>query len=184
MVETMCLCTNMILFIRQQSQRVSFSSTNCHYNALHPYFITGFTDGEGCFHISIYRDSRMVTGWHVKPVFKITLHQRDRALLELIRTSLGVGQIYKHGKYSIQLRVSSVKDLLVIIGHFDKYPLITQKFLVYILFQWAGGRAAPRDSSPLPCKLYSAPSLQGMDPGCTPSIHLKGGRGGEGGRVL
>jgi hypothetical protein len=29
-----------------------------------------------------------------------------------------------------------------------------------------------------PCKLYSAPSLQGMDPGCTPSIHLKGGRGG------
>jgi len=63
------------------------------------------------------------------------LHQKDRALLELIKASLGVGQIYKHGKDSIQLRVSSVKDLLVIIDHFDKYPLITQKLADYLLFK-------------------------------------------------
>jgi hypothetical protein len=56
-------------------------------------------------------------------------------LLELIRTSLGVGQIYKHGKDSIQLRVSSVKDLQVIIDHLEKYPLITQKLADYLLFK-------------------------------------------------
>jgi hypothetical protein len=55
--------------------------------------------------------------------------------LELIIASLGVGQIYKHGKDSIQLRVSSVKDLQVIIDHFDKYPLITQKLADYLLFK-------------------------------------------------
>jgi hypothetical protein len=63
------------------------------------------------------------------------VHQKDRALLELIKTSLGVGQIYKHGRDSIVLRVGSVKDLLVIIDHFDKYPLITQKLADYILFK-------------------------------------------------
>lgn len=54
--------------------------------------------------------------------------------MELIKTSLGVGQISKHGRDSIELRASSVKDLLVIIDHFDKYPLITQKLADYILF--------------------------------------------------
>ena len=56
-------------------------------------------------------------------------------MLELIKTSLGVGQIYKHGRDSIVVRVGSVKDLLVIIDHFDKYPLITQKLADYILFK-------------------------------------------------
>lgn len=107
----------------------------CYSNALHPYFITGFTDAEGCFNISIYRDNRTITGWRVKLCFKITVHQKDRALLELIKTSLGVGQISKHGRDSIELRASSVKDLLVIIDHFDKYPLITQKLADYILFK-------------------------------------------------
>jgi len=31
-------------------------------NTLDPYYITGFSDGEGCFSISIYKDSRMLTG--------------------------------------------------------------------------------------------------------------------------
>jgi hypothetical protein len=43
------------------------------------------------------------------------VHNKDRALLELIQRSLGIGKIYKHGSNSIELRVSSVKDLLVLI---------------------------------------------------------------------
>ena len=45
------------------------------------------------------------------------------------------GNIRKHGKDSIQYRVSSIKDLKVIIDHFDKYPLITQKLADYLLFK-------------------------------------------------
>jgi hypothetical protein len=37
----------------------------------------------------------------------------------------------------IQYRVSSVKDLQVVIDHFDKYPLITQKLADYLLFKRA-----------------------------------------------
>jgi hypothetical protein len=57
--------------------------------------------------------------------------------LELIVSKLGVGSIYKHGKDSIQLRVQSIKELEVIVSHFDSYPLITQKRADYILFRQA-----------------------------------------------
>lgn len=63
------------------NKNISNSSSNSHYtqklnggiNTLDPYYITGFADGEGCFSISIYKDSRMLTGWQVKPVFKIAV---------------------------------------------------------------------------------------------------------------
>lgn len=67
MVTIECLYSNIFLFKRQLIQKVHFSSYRD--RPLHPYFITGFTDGEGCFNLSIYKDSRMNTGWQVKPVF-------------------------------------------------------------------------------------------------------------------
>lgn len=79
----------------------------------------------------------MLTGWQVKPIFKISLHNKDRALLESIQKFLGVGKIYKHGKDSIEFRVSGLKNLRIIIDHFDKYPLITQKHVDYLLFKQA-----------------------------------------------
>jgi hypothetical protein len=48
--------------------------------------------------------------------------------------SLGVGRIFK-GKDTIVLRVQSLKDLIVVIYHFDKYPLITQKRADYELLK-------------------------------------------------
>jgi ubiquinone biosynthesis protein Coq4 len=49
----------------------------------------------------------MLTGFQAKPIFSISWHDRDKKLLEAIQRTLGVGKIYKHGKDSIQLRVSS-----------------------------------------------------------------------------
>lgn len=109
------------------------SSKNSYY--LNPYYITGFVDGEGCFTTSIFKDSRMLTGWQIKPIFKIYLHNRDKKLLEAIQRTFGVGKIYKHGKNSLEFRVSSLKNLKIILDHFDKYPLITKKWADYILFK-------------------------------------------------
>jgi sRNA-binding regulator protein Hfq len=50
---------------------------------------------------------------------------------------LKTGKIYKHGVDSIQYRVSSLKNLQIIIDHFDSYPLITQKSVDYLLFKQA-----------------------------------------------
>lgn len=49
---------------------------------LHPWFITGFADGDGCFFVSIQKNSILKTGWLVRAAFQIALHSKDRALLE------------------------------------------------------------------------------------------------------
>lgn len=102
-----------------------------------PWWTTGFVDAEGCFRISIRKNKKLKTDWSVSLIFQIGLHDRDQTVLELIKSSLGVGKIYKHSKDMIQLRVESVNDLLVIINHFNKYPLITQKRADFELFKQA-----------------------------------------------
>lgn len=39
----------------------------------------------------------------------------------------GDGKIYKQGLHGVRLQVVSVQEFEVLIKHFDKYPLITQK---------------------------------------------------------
>ena len=105
--------------------------------SLNPWWITGLVDGEGCFRISILEYKKYKTGFRVEPIFIIALHEKDRALLELISSFWGVGKIYKQGDDSIQYRVSSIKGLEVILNHFDKYPLKTQKLADYLLIKQA-----------------------------------------------
>jgi hypothetical protein len=70
--------------------------------------------------------------------FQISLHDKDTALLEQIKNFLGVGTIYKDvGRQAVKFVVLSIKDISVIIDHFDKYPLITQKRADYELFKQA-----------------------------------------------
>src|SRR5438034_9501097 len=97
------------------------------FYSLHPLFITGFADGEGCFSIIVTKNNELKTGWRIKAVFSIGLHKKDITLLEKIKSTLGVGKIHKHGKNSVQYRVESIEELKVILNHFDKYPLISAK---------------------------------------------------------
>jgi len=100
-------------------------------NKLDPWFITGFTDAEGCFLVSIIKDKEYRLGWSVSPRYQINLHQKDKALLEQIKNL--VWSINKHGSESMKFRVESVKDLAKVLDHFEKYPLITQKRADYEL---------------------------------------------------
>jgi len=104
--------------------------------ALNPWFITGFTDGEGCFSISIRRNKTCKLGWEIKLSFNFSLHKKDKALLENIQSYFGVGSINtKHGPQTIKYYVQSIKDLAIIIDHFERCPLITQKRADYELFK-------------------------------------------------
>lgn len=119
--------------ISKDSPRYSFNNKNTFY--LNPYYLTGFVDGEGCFSLSIFKDDRNLTGWQVKPIFSISLHNKDIKLLEAVQRTFQTGKIYKHGVDSMQYRVSSLKYLQIITEHFDSYPLITQKRADYLLFK-------------------------------------------------
>lgn len=103
--------------------------------SLDPWYITGFSDGEGCFLLAVNKHKRFKLGYSLGAIFQIHLHSRDLALLEMIKSYFGVGQIYVEKNGSIQYKVSSIKDLRVIIDHFDRYPLVTSKWADYILFR-------------------------------------------------
>ena len=55
--------------------------------------------------------------------------------MKQIQNYFGVGYITQHGTNTLQYRVKSIKDLNIIIEHFEKYPLITQKLGDYLLFK-------------------------------------------------
>jgi hypothetical protein len=128
-------CTKTGFEINKQLRRYTSAAEN--YN-INPWWFTGFVDGEGSFIISLYKQPKMKTGWQVKLLFSIYLHQKDRVLLEEIQKYLEVGAIYTQVQRStIILTITSKEDLLKIIEHFNNYPLLTQKWADYELFKQA-----------------------------------------------
>ena len=85
---------------------------------IYSWFITGFTDGEGCFYIGIVKSSSRISDYSFQVCFTINLHEKDRAILETIQNYFGVGSIYKEGAQTIQYKVQTIKDLAIIIEHF------------------------------------------------------------------
>lgn len=88
--------------------------------------------------LSVNSNSKYKSGYKVAYVFGIGLHLKDLALLQNIqKTFLGIGKIYKMGKDAVQLRVESLKELTILIQHFENYPLLTQKRIDFKLFKSA-----------------------------------------------
>jgi len=102
---------------------------------MNPWFVTGFSDAESCFTLSVVRNKERKIGWRVSYCFQITIHKKDLVLLEQIQSYFLVGSITNHRYDSIHYRVQTVENLIVIVNHFDKYPLITKKWADYQLFK-------------------------------------------------
>ena len=102
-----------------------------------PHFLTGFADAEGSFVLSITKSNNVKLGWVIKPRFQIHLHKKDLFVLEAIQNFIGVGKIYITNAGSVEYRVFSIKELKVVLDHFDKFPLISQKYGDYFLFKQA-----------------------------------------------
>lgn len=118
------------------SQQTIFRySTLCRKNINHisPWFISGYSDAEGCFNVGIQKNPN--GKFYVRPSFQIKVHSRDNLLLMQIKDYLGgIGNIYTNTNDS-KFTVRSLDDILKIIAHFDNYPLITQKKADFILFK-------------------------------------------------
>jgi hypothetical protein len=108
-------------------KRVSHLHQDAKKNSLNPYYITGFVDGEGCFLINIYPKSNYKAGYLVSLAFKLKIHSRDINLLESIKNYFNIGNITHRKDGYVDLVVSSIKDIKVLIDHFDSFPLLTQK---------------------------------------------------------
>ena len=123
-------------FIHLTKQRRYYSPMK----ALHPEWVTGFIDAEGCFSIAVKKkNDKLKLGWKVQLIFQMELHSCDEEILICIQVYFsGIGLIYPNKKRtSVRFELSSLKDLEILIKHLDRYPLITQKQADYILWKQA-----------------------------------------------
>lgn len=104
---------------------------------LNPFYVTGFSDGEACFHLAIGKNAKYKIGYYVNPGFSIALHKKDENLLRKIQEFFGGIGVLRVKENIVQFRVFSIKDLDIIIKHFDSYPLISKKLVDYLLFKEA-----------------------------------------------
>ena len=75
-------------------------------------WITGFVDGEGCFHVGINQHSDMKCGFQVLPEFTVVQHERDVRLLHALREFFDCGVVRTNHGDRWAFRVRGQKDLL------------------------------------------------------------------------
>lgn len=98
-----------------------------------PWYITGFVEGEGTFHVACYADAKMRTGIKVIPEFHISQSYLRLETLEAIRTFFGCGYLKPNHQRNPNdttwvLVIRNRDDLLKsIIPFFELYPLLSRK---------------------------------------------------------
>ena len=72
---------------KQLNSRFYYSTliTNETHPDFNPWFVTGFSDAEGCFTIKTQYNLKLKTKWRIRPVFSITLNKKDLKILKIIQ---------------------------------------------------------------------------------------------------
>ena len=106
------------------------------------YWISGFTDGEGCFTISCINNSTTRFGKQIFPEFVITQGAKSLKTLQEIQNYFGCGSIVLNKRYDnhnedlYRFCVRSIKELEdKIIPFFEKFPLRTYKKNDFLIFK-------------------------------------------------
>jgi len=107
---------------------------------IHPWYITGFVEGEGTFHIALYRDPRMKFGIKIIPEFHVSQSYLRINTLQEIQRYFECGYIKENHKNRIKdvTYVYVVRDRndlqKKIIPFFRHYPLLSDKMKSFELF--------------------------------------------------
>ena len=108
---------------------------------LDPWYIAGFTDGEGCFSISIFKNSTTKLGYQVFPEFVLTQGAKSVTVLREVQSFFDCGQIYEnrrsdnHRENLHRYCVRSLKDIQEkITPFFKEYQLRTNKRFDFEIF--------------------------------------------------
>jgi LAGLIDADG endonuclease len=96
--------------------------------AFDPGWVVGFTDGEGCFSVSIHRNdlARPTRGWHVQPTFQVSQHADHSVVLGKLRDFFSCGSVRKKGpRSSVEVYVvhSTIQLVERVIPFFEEHEL-------------------------------------------------------------
>ncbi|RJO59688.1 hypothetical protein C4546_01205 [Candidatus Parcubacteria bacterium] len=110
---------------------------------LHPQYIVGFVDGEGCFCVIISKHNTLKSKKEVRCIFEIEVREDDKPILEAIKKTLGCGKIYllDYTRYSkwrahAKFKVSNLPEIInKIIPFFEKNQLKAKKRKSFEIFK-------------------------------------------------
>ena len=94
-------------------------------------WLSGFTDAEGCFNVSITSNARYALGHVVK--MRYLLDQKDSAILHTIQDLFGFGKVTIRSKTDGVYRYTATgfKSMKDVISYFKVFPLLTKKALSF-----------------------------------------------------
>lgn len=76
---------------------------------LNPFYITGFTEGEGSFYVGILA-RKINTGWEVRPSFSLSQNEKDKVLVSSLIDFFGCGFVRpSKGDQTIKIRSQIVE---------------------------------------------------------------------------
>jgi hypothetical protein len=101
--------------------------------SLDNYWLAGFTQAEGCFHISIVKSKTHITGYSV--ILEYSLKQNDDLPLKLLYNHLKMGNISQDSSGIWCYKSTGLKTAVRIINYFDKYKLFGGKYVDYLKFR-------------------------------------------------
>lgn len=111
------------------------------YRVISPWYITGFTDGEGCFAITLTKHKTKKVSKDANLCFEIELRGDERPVLELIQKRLDCGRIVdlKYDRYGwkphVKFTVRKQSDIFYkVIPFFKQFPLQGKKGKDFLLF--------------------------------------------------
>lgn len=97
---------------------------------LNPYWVTGFTDAEGCFSVNMHITAKK--NRYISPSFKIAQDIKDVQILYAIKQFFNQGTVRIH---NTEAKFEIIGDFQKVISHFDCFPLVSKKKADYLLWK-------------------------------------------------
>jgi hypothetical protein len=112
-------------------------------------YISGYTDGEGCFTVSISPRRKLRAGWEVRPSFSVSQNGDRAEVLDALQAYFGCGSIRPdRSDKTLKWETRRLEDLLDrVVPHFIRSPLLSAKRLDFERFAvvcWMMAREAHR----------------------------------------
>lgn len=101
--------------------------------SLDNYWLAGFTQGQGCFHISVPKSKSHKSGYSVRLEF--SLKQNDYYPLTLIYNIIKMGNLSQYSTGIWCYKSSGFNTAFTLINYFDNYNLFAGKYKSYLKFR-------------------------------------------------
>jgi hypothetical protein len=104
------------------------------YNlSLDNHWLAGFTQADGCFHISIAKSKTHKTGYSIR--LEYSLKQNDVIPLRLLYNILNCGNLSQYSTGIWCYKTTGFKTAWLLINYFDQFNLFAGKYIDYLKFR-------------------------------------------------